>query len=119
MMTITSMQRYQIIKQLGDGTYGSVQLAQAKDTGEKVAIKKMKRKFYSWDECMNLREVKSLKKLSHANVVKLKEVIRENDQLYFVFEYMKENLYQLMKDRPKLFPESVIRNMTYQILQGL
>jgi hypothetical protein len=41
----------------------------------------------------------SLKKLSHANVVKLKEVIRENDTLYFVFEYMKENLYQLMKDR--------------------
>lgn len=41
----------------------------------------------------------ALKKLNHANVVKLKEVIRENDHLYFVFEYMKENLYQLMKDR--------------------
>lgn len=43
----------------------------------------------------------ALKKLNHANVVKLKEVIRENDHLYFVFEYMKENLYQLMKDRWK------------------
>ena len=40
----------------------------------KVAIKRMKRKYYSWEEAMNLREVKSLKKLSHANVVKLKEV---------------------------------------------
>lgn len=68
---------------------------------------------------MNLREVKSLKKLNHANVVKLKEVIRENDHLYFVFEYMKENLYQLMKDRTKLFPESVVRNISFQILQGL
>ena len=55
----------------------------------------MKRKYYSWEEAMNLREVKSLKKLSHNNVVKLKEVIRENDTLYFVFEYMKENLYQV------------------------
>ena len=79
-----------------------------------VAIKRMKRKYYSWEEAMNLREVKSLKKLSHANVIKLKEVgitvslaktlliskvIRENDTLYFVFEYMKENLYQLMKER--------------------
>ena len=27
------------------------------------------------------------------------QVIRENDTLYFVFEYMKENLYQLMKER--------------------
>ena len=83
----------------------------------------MKRKYYSWDEAMNLREVKSLKKLSHNNVVKLKEVIRENDTLYFVFEYMKENLYQLMKERyesgAKTFPEHMIRNMMYQVLQGL
>ncbi|XP_046742554.1 serine/threonine-protein kinase ICK isoform X1 [Diprion similis] len=113
------MNRYITLHQLGDGTYGSVVLGQRIDTGEKVAIKRMKRKYYSWEEAMNLREVKSLKKLSHANVVKLKEVIRENDVLYFVFEYMKENLYQLMKDREKLFPEPVIRNMVYQVLQGL
>lgn len=113
------MNRYTTIKQLGDGTYGSVLLARSTESGELVAIKKMKRKFYSWDECMNLRELKSLRKLNHANVIKLKEVIRENDHLYFVFEYMKENLYQLMKDRNKLFPESTIRNIMYQILQGL
>ncbi|XP_076288631.1 serine/threonine-protein kinase dyf-5 isoform X2 [Lasioglossum baleicum] len=113
------MNRYITLNQLGDGTFGSVVLGERIDTGEKVAIKRMKRKYYSWEEAMNLREVKSLKKLSHANVVKLKEVIRENDVLYFVFEYMKENLYQLMKDRDKLFPEAVIRNIVYQVLQGL
>nr|CAI5855102.1 unnamed protein product [Callosobruchus analis] len=113
------MNRYSILHQLGDGTYGSVVLAQRKDTGEKVAIKRMKRKYYSWDEAMNLREVKSLKKLHHSNVVKLKEVIRENDVLYFVFEYMQENLYQLIKDRRVPFPEATVRNMLYQILQGL
>ncbi|XP_077365161.1 serine/threonine-protein kinase MAK isoform X2 [Festucalex cinctus] len=113
------MNRYTTLKQLGDGTYGSVLMGRSNESGELVAIKRMKRKFYSWEECMNLREVKSLKKLNHANVVKLKEVIRENDHLYFVFEYMKENLYQLMKDRRKLFPESVLRNISFQILQGL
>ena len=50
-------------------------------------------------------------------MIKLREVIRENDQLYFVFEYMKENLYQLMKDRDKLFPETHVRNIMYQICQ--
>ncbi|KAI8786914.1 serine/threonine-protein kinase MAK [Biomphalaria glabrata] len=113
------MNRYQISKQLGDGTYGSVLLATTVETNEKVAIKKMKKKYYSWDECLNLREVKSLRKLNHPNIVKLKEVIRENDMLYFVFEFMKENLYQMMKDRDKLLPESVVRNITYQVLQGL
>lgn len=113
------MNRYTNIRQLGDGTYGSVILGRSLESGELVAIKKMKRKFYSWEECMNLREVKSLKKLNHANVIKLKEVIRENDHLYFIFEYMKENLYQLMKDRIRLFPESAVRNIMFQILQGL
>jgi len=113
------MNRYNVVKVLGDGTYGSVILCTNSETGEKVAVKKMKKKFYSWEECMNLREVKSLKKLSHTNVIKLREVIRENDQLYFVFEYMKENLYQLMKDRDKLFPETHVRNIMYQICQGM
>ena len=53
---------------------------------------------FQWPD-YNFPVWQSLKKLNHANVVKLKEVIRENDHLYFVFEYMKENLYQLMKDR--------------------
>ncbi|XP_053672874.1 uncharacterized protein LOC128723183 [Anopheles nili] len=113
------MNRYLTLSQLGDGTYGTVVLGQRKDTGEKVAIKRMKRKYYSWEEAMSLREVKSLKKLSHANVVKLKEVIRENDVLYFVFEYMQENLYQLIKDRDSHFPEATIRLILQQILTGL
>ncbi|XP_052398333.1 serine/threonine-protein kinase MAK isoform X5 [Carassius gibelio] len=114
------MNRYTTLKQLGDGTYGSVLMGKSNESGELVAIKRMKRKFYSWEECMNLREVKSLKKLNHANVVKLKEVIRENDHLYFVFEYMKENLYQLMKDREnKMFTENEIRNIMFQVLSGL
>jgi protein kinase len=79
----------------------------------------MKRKYYSWEEAMNLREVKSLRKLSHRNVIKLKEVIRENDTLYFVFEYMNENLYQMMKQRlehdGKLFPEATVRTIIYQV----
>ncbi|XP_056594926.1 serine/threonine-protein kinase MAK isoform X7 [Triplophysa dalaica] len=114
------MNRYTTLKQLGDGTYGSVLMGKSNESGELVAIKRMKRKFYSWEECINLREVKSLKKLNHANVVKLKEVIRENDHLYFVFEYMKENLYQLMKNREnKMFTENEIRNIVFQILSGL
>ena len=38
--------------------YGSVLRAQNKATSEIVAIKKFKRKFYTWEECMALREVR-------------------------------------------------------------
>jgi hypothetical protein len=55
-----------------------------------VAIKRMKRKYYSWEEAMNLREVKSLKKLSHANVVKLKEVSQWFDRNVFWSQQLTE-----------------------------
>lgn len=68
---------------------------------------------------MNLREVKSLRRMNHPNIVKLKEVIREHDILYFVFEYMECNLYELIKDRSKLFSETEVRNWCFQIFQAL
>ncbi|CDY09272.1 hypothetical protein Bca4012_007335 [Brassica carinata] len=113
------MDRYKLIKEVGDGTFGTVWRAINKQTGEVVAIKKMKKKYYSWDECINLREVKSLRRMDHPNIVKLKEVIREHDILYFVFEYMDYNLYQLMKDRQKLFTEAVIKKWCFQVFHGL
>ncbi|XP_066375896.1 cyclin-dependent kinase F-4-like [Miscanthus floridulus] len=110
---------YTIIKEVGDGTFGSVWRATNKESGEVVAIKKMKKKYYSWEECINLREVKSLRRMNHPNIVKLKEVIRENDMLFFVFEYMECSLYQLMKSKGKPFSETEIRNWCFQIFQAL
>ena len=36
-----------------------------------------------------------------------------------MFDYMKENLYQLTKDRKRYLPEAHVRNITFQILTGL
>lgn len=58
-------------------------------------------------------------KLSHPNIVKLYEVILEKNLLHFVFEFLDLNVYQLMKERKKLFPEHIIRNIMFQTLQGL
>lgn len=58
-------------------------------------------------------------KIKHANVVTLHEVIREDNKLYLVFEYMRENLYEMIKHRTKPFLEATVRNITFQVLQGL
>jgi len=50
------------------------------------------------------------------NIIKLKEVIKKNDELYFVFEYLEQNLFQLyqqIKDHSETIPESQIRNIIY------
>jgi len=113
------MNRYKVSKALGDGTYGSVSRAQNKQSGEVVAIKKFKQKYRSWEECVKLREVTSLRKLIHPNIVKLKEVIRENDELHLVFEHMDSNLYEFIKARTRALPESTVRNMMFQTMQAL
>jgi len=116
------MDRFKIHKTIGDGAYGIVYKASVIKTNEIVAIKKMKKKFYSWDECMSLKELKSLRKLNHANVIKLKEVIKVSDDLYFVFEHLEQNIYQLyteVRDKGKSLTESQIRNIIYQTAAGL
>jgi male germ cell-associated kinase len=109
------MDRYTTSRKLGDGAFGSVILATSKKTGSQVAIKHMKQKYYTWEECLALREVRSLKKLKHSNIVKLLEVFRENDELFFVFEYMKSNLFDDMKSREGGFSETEIRNIMFQL----
>ncbi|XP_054780400.1 serine/threonine-protein kinase MHK [Prosopis cineraria] len=113
------MERYKILRDLGDGSCGHVYKARDLRTHEIVAVKKLKRKFYFWEEFTNLREVKALQKMNHPNIIKLKEVIRENNELFFIFEYMDYNLYQLIKDRQKPFPEEEIRSFMKQVLRGL
>ena len=79
----------------------------------------MFKKFYSFEEAMNLREVKSLKKLNHTNIIKLKEVIRVKDELNFVFDFLDKNLYDLTKVRTTQMSEDIIKKYFFQIIQGL
>jgi serine/threonine protein kinase len=88
------MEKFKIEKKIGDGTYGSVLKALNTQTGEEVAIKQMKKKFASWDECINLREIKCLRKLNHPNLIKLKEVVKLHDELNLIFENLDQNIYQ-------------------------
>ncbi|KAK8960878.1 Cyclin-dependent kinase F-3 [Platanthera guangdongensis] len=111
--------RYRFFKEIGNGTCGNVYKALNLHNNEIVAVKKMKRKFYSWEECLSLREVKLLQKLSHPSIVKLEEIVKENNELFLIFEHMDCNLYQIMRDRQRPFSESEIRNLMSQVLQGL
>lgn len=93
------MEKFHIMKNIGDGTYGVVVQAVNKTTNEQVAIKKMKKKFETWDDCMSLREIKHLRKLNHPNIIKLKEVIRVSNDLYLVFELIRGTILDLIREQ--------------------
>lgn len=115
------MEKYETIDFLGEGSFAKVSKARVIKTDEIVAIKKLKKKYATWQECVDLREVKSLNKLKqNDNIIKLKEMIRIEDTLYLVFEYMEKNLYQLITERHnKKLCEGQIRYILWQTLQGV
>ena len=117
------MEKYQLLEELGGGAFGVVTKAKDLETNEYVALKKFKKKYYKWDECKNLREVKSLINFkNNDNIVKLKEVLHVDGSLYLIFEYLEKNLYQLINSRQtsnKKFSESQIRCIMWQILNGI
>ena len=82
---------------LGDGAFGSVVKAINERTGQVVAIKKMKKTYKDWGECISLNEVRIICKLHHPNIVRLLELIKKDSELYFVFEYLQRNVYQVLQ----------------------
>ena len=63
---------------------------------------------------MQLREIKSLRKLSHPNIIKLKEVLKVQDELNLVFEYLEKNIlevYMEFKNRNERMSEPQIKSM--------
>lgn len=113
------MKSFEEIEIIDEGAFGTVMRCRNKETGDIVAIKKMKQRFASFNECLQLKEVKSLRKIKHENVMKLLQVFRENDHLYLVFELLKGSLLKTIQLHHEPFPESEVKRIIYQLIEGL
>ena len=114
------MNKYQITKTLGEGAFGCVYKAQNKTNKVVVAIKHIKRQFKTWKECLEERELKSLRKCKgHPNIVTLLELIHQNCELYFIFEFATSNLMDVIEKQRDGFEESTIKSIFFDLLAGL
>jgi len=87
------MDKYKVVRVLGEGAFGKVLEARNQQEGnERVAVKQIKSNFKDWTDCVKLRELKALKALRHARIVRLREMILEHNCLYFVFDFVNSNL---------------------------
>ncbi|ESZ96845.1 putative Sporulation protein kinase pit1 [Sclerotinia borealis F-4128] len=122
--------RFEILKDIGDGSFGSVVLARVRGAGASVArrgtiiaIKTMKKTFESFQPCLELREVVFLKTLPpHQHLVPALDIFLDpfTKKLHIAMEYMDGNLYQLMKARDhKCLDVSSVKSILFQIMQGL
>jgi len=91
---------YVLVKTIGRGTYGKVKLGIHAETGEQVAIKicnktllakKRKGGFLAGNFLQDVRrEIVLLKRVNHPNIVRLLEIIddEDHDKIYIVMEYV-------------------------------
>ncbi|CAK4032840.1 serine threonine kinase, CMGC family [Lecanosticta acicola] len=122
--------KFEIIKDIGDGSFGSVALGRTRSAGAHlvrrgtmVAIKTMKKTFDNFAQCMELREVIFLKSLpNHPHLVPAYDIFLDplSKKLHIAMEYMDGNLYQLLKARDhKPLDGSSVKSILFQILGGL
>jgi mitogen-activated protein kinase 1/3 len=115
---------YEIVKQVGSGSYGYVVQAIQKSTGKKVAIKRLNKIFEDVIDCKRiLREVVLLRNLVHPNLVHIIEILEPSDlktfdSLYVVLEYAQSDLKKLFKS-PIHLELIHIQTLIYNILIGL
>ena len=84
-----SVEKYQILNRIEEGTYGVVYGARNKDTNEVVALKRLKLEQETEGfPITSLREINTLLISQHKNVVGLKEVVvgSSMDKIYLVMD---------------------------------
>ena len=117
-------EKYKVIKKIGDGTYGTVYLAENTITNLKVALKcvnKSRMKNINEKdkdkENPTQSEIDIVKQLDHPNIVKIIEYYSTNDNYYVINDYYSYGeLFSLIK---KDLSEKEISYIFYQILSGV
>ena len=90
-MPKASMSDYEIIKDLGDGSYGKVIFVKNIESRKKFAIKVIRKDLLNtFDKQYEIHVEKfCLINLSHPNIVKFNKSFQDKKHLYFVLEYCK------------------------------
>ncbi|XP_070501703.1 cyclin-dependent kinase 10-like [Chironomus tepperi] len=119
-----SVDSYEKLNTLGQGTYGIVYRVRDKSTLKEYALKKVKVDkdlFRDGFPVSCLREISILKTCCHDNIVKLKEVVvgSQLEKIYLVMEYCEQDLASLLDNLEKPFTESEVKCIIIQLLRGL
>ena len=117
------IQDFEIIKELGVGSFGKVFLVTHKKTKAQYAIKAIdkKNKTNIEEKPYFRREIEIMYKVHHPNVVKLFGHFEDNDYCYFIMEYIsKGNIYSLIpKDRKKKLQSQVVASLMKDVISAV
>ncbi|KAK6101822.1 Protein kinase domain family protein [Brugia pahangi] len=126
----STVEKYEIKTQVGEGTYGQVYKAHDKITQEVVALKKVRLENEKEGFPITaVREIKILRQLNHRNVVKLIDIVtdkqtaadfrKDKGAFYLVFEYLDHDLMGILESQFVEFSDDQISSLMKQLVSGL
>jgi cell division cycle 2-like protein len=119
-----SIDRYEQVKKIEEGTYGIVYKSRDLETGDLVAVKRLKLQ----DEregfpTTSLREISALFVLKHPNIINLREVAIGDDlkSVCLVMDYVEHDLRSLMEQSRQECPFklSEVKTIIWQLLNAV
>ncbi|KAI1851034.1 hypothetical protein JX265_004566 [Neoarthrinium moseri] len=114
--------QYNIVRTLGEGSFGKVKLAVHRSTGQQVALKIISRKkLISRDMVGRVeREIEYLQLLRHPHIIKLFTVIKTPTEIVMVLEYAGGELFdyivshgRMQEDKARRFFQQMICAVEY------
>ena len=116
----SDLNNYIMKKDIGEGNFGKVKLAEFKPTGKEFAIKILnKKKIKKQMKNVKLRENEIITKLNHINVVFVYKIIDTPEDYYIIMEYCKlGELFDYIVEKKKLEEEEAAV-FFYQLINGV
>lgn len=101
---------YHFIKQIGEGAYCTIYLAQSLHSREKHAVKQISKSNFSGGQTKKdslVSEIRLMRKLCHPNIVNLHSVYENENYVYLVLDYMEGGDFLARILKKGQFPEKV------------
>merc|ERR1719357_1403739 len=120
-----SVEEFQCLNRIEEGTYGVVYRAQDKRTKEIVALKKLKmEREKEGFPITSLREINTLLISQHPNVVTVREIVVGSvmDQIYIVMDFVEHDLKSLMetmRKKSQVFLPAEVKCLMVQLLRAI
>jgi len=117
-----SVDEFHCLNRIEEGTYGVVFRGVEKKTGKKVALKRLKmEKEKEGFPITSLREVCTLSKANHPNIVNVQEIVVGSsvDKIYIVMEYVEHDLKSLTETMKHPFLVGEVKTLMKQLLSGI
>ena len=113
------MEKYEVIENIGKGSYGTVYKAIKIETCQTVALKKVR---LIEDEGVSgslMREISILKELKHENIVILHDIIHQETHITLVLEYFEQDLKKYLRAYGHQIEPATTRSFMLQLMKGL